>query len=194
MTTLSDLAFHVLLALGDGPSHGYAIGKDVDERSGGRLDPTTGALYQVLRRLAEEKLAVLCVLHQVELAYAYAHRVVGIRDGRLEFDLPRADVSRDAVKRLGMNLEEIDRSKVTFFRGRGCEVCKGSGYKGRVGCYELMPVTDKVRELILAHASAYAIREAAIEAGMKTLKEDAMEKILLGMTTLEESLRVIYAG
>ncbi|MDX1933804.1 MAG: type II secretion system ATPase GspE [Capsulimonadales bacterium] len=101
---------------------------------------------------------------------------------------------RDAIKRLGMNLEEIDRSKVTFFRGRGCDTCKGSGYKGRVGCYELMPVTDKVRELILAHASAYAIREAAIEAGMKTLKEDAMEKILLGITTLEESLRVIYAG
>jgi type II secretory ATPase GspE/PulE/Tfp pilus assembly ATPase PilB-like protein len=57
-----------------------------------------------------------------------------------------------------------------------------------------MPITDKVRELILAHASAYAIREAAIEAGMKSLKEDAMEKILLGVTTLEESLRVIYAG
>ena len=101
---------------------------------------------------------------------------------------------RDAIKRLGMNLDDLDKSRVTFFRGRGCDTCKGSGYKGRVGCYELMPVTDKVRELILAHASAYAIREAAIEAGMKSLKEDAMEKILLGMTTLEESLRVIYAG
>ena len=98
------------------------------------------------------------------------------------------------MKRLGMNLDELEKSRVTFFRGRGCETCKGTGYKGRVGCYELMPVTDKVRELILAHASAYAIREAAIEAGMKTLKEDAMEKILLGMTTLEESLRVIYSG
>jgi DNA-binding PadR family transcriptional regulator len=53
---LSDLAFHILLALGDGPSHGYAIGKDVEERSGGRLDPTTGALYQALHRLQEEGL------------------------------------------------------------------------------------------------------------------------------------------
>ena len=53
---LSDLAFHILLALGDGPSHGYAIGKDVDERSNGRLDPTTGALYQALRRLTDEGL------------------------------------------------------------------------------------------------------------------------------------------
>ena len=53
---LSDLAFHILLALGDGPSHGYAIGKDVEERSGGRLDPTTGALYQALRRLTDDGL------------------------------------------------------------------------------------------------------------------------------------------
>jgi DNA-binding PadR family transcriptional regulator len=52
----SDLAFHILLSLGDGPSHGYAIGKDVEERSGGRLDPMTGALYQALRRLADEGL------------------------------------------------------------------------------------------------------------------------------------------
>ena len=56
MERMSDLEFHVLLALGAGPSHGYAIGKDIEERSGGRLDPTTGALYQVLRRLAEDGL------------------------------------------------------------------------------------------------------------------------------------------
>jgi type IV pilus assembly protein PilB len=101
---------------------------------------------------------------------------------------------RDAIKRLGMNIDLLDKSDVTFFRGRGCDYCNGTGYKGRIGVYELMPVTEKVRELILARASSYAIREAAIEAGMHTLKDDAMEKILLGMTTLEESLRVIYAG
>ena len=56
LVALSDLAFHILLALGDGPSHGYAIGKDIEARSGGRLDPTTGALYQALRRLSEDKL------------------------------------------------------------------------------------------------------------------------------------------
>jgi len=53
---LADLTFHILLALGEGPSHGYAIGKDVEEQSGGRLDPTTGALYQVLRRLTDDGL------------------------------------------------------------------------------------------------------------------------------------------
>ncbi len=53
---LSDLTFQILLALADGPSHGYAIGKDIEERTDGRLDPTTGALYQTLRRLGEEGL------------------------------------------------------------------------------------------------------------------------------------------
>jgi len=53
---VSDLAFHILLALGEGPSHGYAIGKEVETRSGGRLDPTTGALYQALRRLTDDGL------------------------------------------------------------------------------------------------------------------------------------------
>jgi DNA-binding PadR family transcriptional regulator len=56
MAQLSELAFHVLLALGDRPSHGYAIGKDIEERSAGRLDPTTGTLYQVLQRLTVDGL------------------------------------------------------------------------------------------------------------------------------------------
>jgi type II secretory ATPase GspE/PulE/Tfp pilus assembly ATPase PilB-like protein len=88
----------------------------------------------------------------------------------------------------------LDKGDVTFYRGKGCDHCKGTGYKGRIGVYELMPVSDKVRELILARASSYALREAAMEVGMQSLKDDAMEKILLGITTLEESLRVIYAG
>lgn len=98
----------------------------------------------------------------------------------------------DAIKRLGIALDQ--GSSVTFYRGRGCDFCRGSGYKGRVGVYELMPVTDKIRDLILARQSSYAVREEAIQGGMKTLKDDAMEKILLGSTTLEESLRVIYSG
>jgi PadR family transcriptional regulator PadR len=53
---ISDLAFHILLALGEGPSHGYAIGQEVQARSAGRLDPSTGALYQALRRLSDDGL------------------------------------------------------------------------------------------------------------------------------------------
>jgi type IV pilus assembly protein PilB len=98
----------------------------------------------------------------------------------------------DAVKRLGIKLD--GDSSVTFYRGKGCDYCKGSGYKGRIGIYELMAITDQIRDLILARSSSYAIREAAIQDGMKTLRDDAMEKILLGTTSLEESIRVIYSG
>jgi len=98
----------------------------------------------------------------------------------------------DAVQRLGIPVET--GTSVTFYRGRGCDHCKGTGYKGRIAVYELMVMNDKVRDLILARASSHTIRQAAMESGMKTLKDDAMEKILLGTTSLEESLRVIYSG
>lgn len=98
----------------------------------------------------------------------------------------------DAVKRLGIDLDAD--AKVTFYRGRGCDHCRGNGYKGRVGVYELMIMNDRIRDLVLQKSSSHLVREAAIESGMKTLKDDAIAKILLGQTTLEECLRVIYAG
>jgi len=99
---------------------------------------------------------------------------------------------RDAIGRLGI---EIDGdTKVTFYRGRGCDFCRGTGYKGRLGVYELMLVNDRLRDLVLQKSSAHVLREAAVDSGMKTLKDDAVAKILLGQTTLEECLRVIYAG
>jgi len=98
----------------------------------------------------------------------------------------------DAVKRLGINLE--DSSSVTFYRGRGCEACNNTGYKGRIGVFELMILGDELRDLILKRCSTHQLREAAINQGMKTLREDALTKILCGSTTLEECLRVIYSG
>ncbi|MHB1456043.1 MAG: GspE/PulE family protein [Armatimonadota bacterium] len=99
---------------------------------------------------------------------------------------------KDALKRLDMKSE--DGSEITFSRGKGCDYCKGTGYKGRIGIYELMPITDNIRDMILVKESSYRIKEAAISEGMRTLRDDAMEKILLELTTLEESLRVIYSG
>jgi type IV pilus assembly protein PilB len=98
----------------------------------------------------------------------------------------------DAIRRLGMNIDT--GTKVKFYRGKGCDICKHSGYKGRVGVYELMVMNDPIRELALQRASSHVVKDTAIQYGMKTLKDDATEKVLLGMTTLEESLRVIYAG
>jgi type IV pilus assembly protein PilB len=82
----------------------------------------------------------------------------------------------------------------TFYRGRGCEVCRGTGYKGRMGTFEYMAMSDSIREKVLARESAHVIRQTAIEEGMRTLRDDAVDKISKGLTTIEEALRVIYAG
>jgi general secretion pathway protein E len=72
----------------------------------------------------------------------------------------------------------------------GCDQCEGTGYRGRVGIYELLIVSDEVRRLILAHAEAQEIHRVAVQEGMLTMYEDGIRKALLGMTTLDEVLRV----
>lgn len=123
--------------------------------------------------------------------------VVGVLAQRLvRVICPRCKTSyqppMDAVRRLGMSGDA--GQGVKFYRGRGCDYCKNTGYKSRCGIYEMMAVNDEVRDLALQRASGHQIREAAIRGGMITLKQDAIEKVLLGVTTLEESLRVVYSG
>ena len=75
-----------------------------------------------------------------------------------------------------------------------CMRCGGSGFRGRVGIYELMPITDQLRRLILEKASADELRECARRDGMRTLREDGLDKVRRGMTSLGEVLRVLGAG
>jgi type IV pilus assembly protein PilB len=84
--------------------------------------------------------------------------------------------------------------EVTIYRAKGCENCKNTGYKGRTGIHELLVMSDPVRDLILKHAAAYAIQKVAVEHGLRLLKEDALQKVLLGRTSIEEVVRVIYSG
>lgn len=80
--------------------------------------------------------------------------------------------------------------RVETFRGAGCEVCNGTGYKFRVGIFELMEMDEEIRTLIMANADAGRITEAARRNGMKSLREDGWHKIATGVTTSEEVLRV----
>jgi type IV pilus assembly protein PilB len=77
----------------------------------------------------------------------------------------------------------------TFAKGKGCNYCQKKGYRGRIGIYELMHVTPKVRELIFANAPTQDIRTLAIEQGMRTLYTDGVRKAMRGVTTLEEVYR-----
>jgi type IV pilus assembly protein PilB len=83
---------------------------------------------------------------------------------------------------------------VEIYRAQGCDYCKNTGYKGRTGIHELLVINDPIRELILQHAAAYAIQKVAVEHGLRLLKEDALQKVLLGRTSIEEVVRVIYSG
>ncbi|HBN14298.1 GspE/PulE family protein [Pseudohongiella sp. SYSU M77423] len=79
-------------------------------------------------------------------------------------------------------------------KGQGCERCGGTGYRGRIGLYELLVMSDAIRHEIAVGSDANVIREQAIAEGMKTLREDALEKLAAGLTTPEEVVRVTRAG
>ncbi len=83
--------------------------------------------------------------------------------------------------------------RCTFFRGKGCPTCNFTGMKGRVAIYEVMPVTQELRDLILRNAPTAEIREVALSQGMRTLRQSGLAKVIDGMTTVEEILRVTLA-
>ncbi|MFL2877309.1 MAG: GspE/PulE family protein [Pontiellaceae bacterium] len=77
-----------------------------------------------------------------------------------------------------------------IYEAVGCDECKGSGYKGRSAIFEILPITDEIRPLIVANATASSIKKASIGMGMKTLRQDGWEKVLQGITTVDEIIRV----
>ncbi|MFA4029405.1 MAG: hypothetical protein GDYSWBUE_000155 [Candidatus Fervidibacterota bacterium] len=78
-----------------------------------------------------------------------------------------------------------------FYRGRGCEICRQTGYKGRIGIFEIFVMNQEIADLVLRRAPLTEIRDAAVASGMKTLLEDGFRKVLAGITTPEEVLRVV---
>jgi type IV pilus assembly protein PilB len=91
------------------------------------------------------------------------------------------------LSQLGISAHELGDKQ--FFTGAGCEVCGQTGYKGRRGLYELLNITDPIRELITARAPTVVIKQKAVELGMNTLREDGLRNIYLGNTTIEEVLK-----
>ena len=97
------------------------------------------------------------------------------------------DLPPQALIDIGYTPTEAKKNKV--FKGKGCDRCNGTGYKGRVGLYEVMEITDDMRELILVGASALELKKKAIEQGMITLRRSGLIKIADGQTTIEEVIR-----
>jgi type IV pilus assembly protein PilB len=99
--------------------------------------------------------------------------------------------SDEVLKDAGLEPKKFD---FPLYRGEGCEDCRGTGYKGRVGIFENMLITSEIREMILQRAQASEIERVAVEAGMKTLHESALCKLRDGLTTVEEVIRETKVG
>ena len=95
----------------------------------------------------------------------------------------KQDVSADILKKFNSSVKEV-------WVGSGCDHCSGTGYRGRVGIFEVLPVGEEIRDLIMRHATVKEIKDKAIALGMRTLREDGIEKVKRGVTTIDEVLRV----
>jgi general secretion pathway protein E len=94
----------------------------------------------------------------------------------------------EMLKEVGITPEQLKGGKV--YRGKGCPACSGTGYRGRTGIYEILLVSETIRQLIMKKADSVSIGRQAVEEGMKTLREDGARKIVEGITALEEVVRV----
>ncbi len=97
----------------------------------------------------------------------------------------------EALVEVGFTADEAKTIKT--FKGKGCTTCNSTGYKGRIGLYEVLEITDEIRELILIGASALELRKKAVDDGMITLRESGLYKIRAGVTTVEEVVRETVA-
>ncbi len=102
------------------------------------------------------------------------------------------EVDVEALSSYGLNPKEIETSdgKVTLFKGSGCSACSDSGYKGRIGIYEMMVLSEEIKKLINLRAPTNELKNQARKEGMRTLRESCLKKVLDGKTTVDEMLRV----
>jgi type IV pilus assembly protein PilB len=115
-----------------------------------------------------------------------AQRLVRRVCAKCKFD-DTANVPTKTLADIGFTPEQIGSFQV--MKGKGCATCNGTGYKGRVGLYEVMEITEGIRDLIMVGATAVEIKRKALEEGMLTLRLSGLEKIKNGVTTVEEVLR-----
>ena len=119
-----------------------------------------------------------------------ASRTLGeLRITQLALDGAKRGAMPDAAPFLETLSAATPVGKLPFFRGKGCDACNGTGYKGRQGLYEVMNMTPAIRKLIVQNAGAAELKDAAVDEGMLTLRMDGWLKVLRGITTLEQVVR-----
>lgn len=118
--------------------------------------------------------------------------VVGMRLVRTLCVRCREPYDEDAKVLNSLGAGQRGEGRVTLWRGKGCPTCAGTGYFGRTGIFEVLKINDDLRATIMRGAPDLEIRNTAVDAGMRLIGEDAMAKVLAGVTTIEEVARVVY--
>jgi len=95
----------------------------------------------------------------------------------------------EVIEQMGLR-RFAPQGEVTLYHPVGCDHCSGTGYHGRLGIMEMLPMTDRLRSLVMRHANSTDLRAAAVEEGMESMFENGLRKAVAGVTTLEEVLRV----
>lgn len=96
----------------------------------------------------------------------------------------------DVLENLKVNFELPDPGSFKLYHGKGCDYCKNTGYRGRTAIFEMIRINDEIRSMIMKHSSSNEIKEVSIKNGMRTLLDSGVEKVLKGITTIDEVLRV----
>lgn len=97
---------------------------------------------------------------------------------------------RGILDNLKINFEIPNRDNLKFYRGKGCDYCKNTGYRGRTALFEVVRINDEIRSMIMKNTSSNVIKDVAIKNGMRTLLDSGIQKVLSGETTIDEVLRV----
>ncbi len=104
----------------------------------------------------------------------------------------KAEIPPEAFKKIGVDIDAIapDPKARAFLRGKGCDKCAKTGFRGRMSIVEVLTIDDNIRDMIVRHASSLEIKDYAVAHGMSTLRVDGLKKFSLGLTTLDEVIQV----
>ena len=127
------------------------------------------------------------------LVTASVNCVVAQRLGRKICEECKVQVPTDEQVLIDVGFEEGEIATAVAFRGTGCKVCNDTGYKGRIALYEVMPFKDRLREIVLQGGSTAEVKDEMIRGGVATLRRAGLNKVLAGVTTIDEVVRVTAA-
>jgi len=166
--------------------------RDLDSASIAFRAAQTGQLVLATLHTNTAPGAVIRLLDMGVESYLIASSLIGVLSQRLVRTI--CPNCKEAYKPLDEEIRELSvdlvGKDVTFYRGKGCHLCKGTGYGGRTGLHELMVMNEELRRTTMRDPSTSTLTEIARKFGMKTLREDGIQKVLAGMTTISE---VLYA-